>query len=174
MAIEKSRIKFAKAADTDEIIGFVSRNSKTKQLRGVAEDSVYGKKICVLSKDLKGQIEPNVLYDVELKPMHMGNGYVAVAATRTLFEAKFESVVVPKAIYQIKITFGNKTIYFDPKDGKTPSSRTIQGVLKIIDRREDIQDKGSVKIRFEQEALALIETMSKDGLIVGHQLRMFE
>ena len=32
------------------------------------------------SEDLKGTVEPNVLYSVELKPMHKAKGYVVVAA----------------------------------------------------------------------------------------------
>ena len=35
---------------------------KTRQLKGVREDSRYGKQICVLAEDLKGTIEPNVFY----------------------------------------------------------------------------------------------------------------
>lgn len=174
MAIEKSRIKFAAEGETGKVIGFVSRNSKTKQLRGVPEDSVYGKKVCVLSKDLKGGIVPGVLYDVELKPMHVGNGYVVVSATRTLFEARFETDIVPKSVYLLKIVFGNKTICFDPKDGKTKSSRTIEGVLKVIDDREDLCDKEGVKQRFKCEAVSLLKQMRTDGFIAGRQLELFE
>ena len=72
MTLERTQLKFATSARTGEIIGFVSRHSKTKQLRGVREDSPYKKKICVLSEDLKGKVMPNVLYSVELKPMHSG------------------------------------------------------------------------------------------------------
>ena len=57
MTLEKSQIKFAKSERTGELIGFVSRHSKTRQLKGVREDSRYGKQICVLAEDLKGTIE---------------------------------------------------------------------------------------------------------------------
>ena len=57
MTSEKSQIKFAKSERTGELIGFVSRHSKTRQLKGVREDSRYGKQICVLAEDLKGTIE---------------------------------------------------------------------------------------------------------------------
>lgn len=174
MAIEKSRIKFAISPDTGDIVGFVSRNSKTKQLRGVSENSPYGKKICVLSEDLKGQIKTNVLYDVELKPMHAVNGYVVISAQRSLFEAQFEMTVVPKTIYSVKIAFGHKTIYFDPKDGKTSSSKTVHGVLKVIDGRDDLANKEAVKDEFRQKARELISIMAKDGYITCHQLELFE
>ena len=45
MTSEKSQIKFAKSERTGELIGFVSRHSKTRQLKGVREDSRYGKQI---------------------------------------------------------------------------------------------------------------------------------
>jgi len=50
-------------------------------LKGVRENEVLGEQICALAEDLKGTIEPNVLYSVELKPMHKAKGYVVVAAT---------------------------------------------------------------------------------------------
>ena len=56
MTSEKSQIKFAKSERMGMLIGFVSHHSKTRQLKGVREDSRYGKHICVLAEDLKGAI----------------------------------------------------------------------------------------------------------------------
>ena len=50
MTLEISQIKFAKSDETGELIGFVSRHSKTKKLKGVRESSIFGKKICVYQK----------------------------------------------------------------------------------------------------------------------------
>lgn len=141
MTSEKSQLKFARSEETGELIGFVSRHSKTRKLMGVREDSRFGKQICVLSEDLKGTLEPNILYSVELKPMHKANGYVVVAATPVLFQAHVETVIVPKTLYQVTVTFGNKKIFFDPKDGKSVMSRTIDGVLEILKGRKDIKYK---------------------------------
>lgn len=118
MTSEKSQIKFAKSERTGELIGFVSRHSKTRKLMGVREDSRFGKQICVLSADLKGKVEPNVLYSVELKPMHKANGYVVVAATPVLFPAQVETVIIPKTLYQVTVTFGNKKVFSIRKTGK--------------------------------------------------------
>ena len=52
--------------------------------------------ICVLADDLKGTIEPNVLYSVELKPMHKAKGYVVVAATPVQFPATVETIIIPQ------------------------------------------------------------------------------
>ncbi|GAB6119573.1 hypothetical protein [Dysgonomonas termitidis] len=166
MAIETSQIKFAESEKTGELIGFVSRHSKTKKLKGVRENSTFGKKICVLSGDLKGTIIPNILYDVELKAMHRGNGYVVVSARPRQFKARIEKVTVPKAIYRLKVTFGNKTVYFDPKHGKSDSSRTLEGVLDILASRVDIEEPDSVLAEFKEEGIALIKQMEADGFLV--------
>ena len=165
MTSEKSQLKFAKSERTGELIGFVSRHSKTRKLMGVREDSRFGKQICVLSEDLKGTIEPNILYSVELKHMHNAKGYVVVAATPVLFQAHVETIIVPKTLYQVTVTFGNKKIFFDPKDGKSAMSRTIDGVLEILKGRKDIRHQESVINDYLNQAQALVRRMESDGFI---------
>lgn len=166
MAIETSQIKFAESEKTGELIGFVSRHSKTKKLKGVREDSVFGKQICVLSEDLKGRVIPNILYHVELKAMHRGNGYVVVSARPKQFKAYIEKVAVPKAVYRLEVTFGNKTVYFDPMHGKSDSSRTLEGALGILASRTDIEDLEAVIAGVKEQGKALAEQMRSDGYIV--------
>ena len=60
-----------------------------------SNSSRIGKQICVLAEDLKDTIEPNVLYSVELKPMHKAKGYVVVAAIPVPFPATVETIIVP-------------------------------------------------------------------------------
>lgn len=164
MTLEKSQIKFASSKHTGEIIGFVSRHSKTQKLKGVRENSHFGKKICVLAENLKGTIEPNVLYDVELKQMHNGNGYVVISATPVEFKAEVETKIIPGKTYQVTLTFGNKTIYFDPLGGKTKSSRTVLGVLNVLKSRKDIKDLQATCDTFKKQAEELIYQMWKDGV----------
>ena len=154
MTSEKSQLKFARSEETGELIGFVSRHSKTRKLMGVREDSRFGKQICVLSEDLKGTLEPNILYSVELKPMHKANGYVVVAATPVLFQAHVETVIVPKTLYQVTVTFGNSVM-----------SRTIDGVLEILKGRKDIKYKEGVITDYLNQARALVRRMESDGFI---------
>jgi len=139
--------------------------SQAAKLMGVREDSRFGKQICVLSEDLKGTIEPNILYSVELKPMHNAKGYVVVAATPVLFQAHVETIIVPKTLYQVTVTFGNKKIFFDPKDGKSAMSRTIDGVLEILKGRKDIRHQESVINDYLNQAQALVRRMESDGFI---------
>ena len=163
MATEKTQIKFTKSERTGEMIGFVSRHSKTRQLKGVREDSRYGKQICVLSEDLKGTIEPNVLYAVELKSMHNANGYVVVAATPVQFPAIVETIIIPNVSYKVTATFGNKTIYLDPKEGKSAMSRTLEGVLPVLKARKDIKNQEEVITEFIKQAQELIRRFEQDG-----------
>lgn len=160
--IEKSRVKFAKMSNGD-IVGFVSRNPATNQLKGVREDSSLPKKVCVLSKDLKGSIVPKALYDVELKPMRNGNGYVVISAIRKHFDAQIELYVKPHKVYKVIVRFGNKVIYFDPVNGKSDSSRTLAGVLEELNTRQDIANPDSVISDVIDKAQELLRLMEDHG-----------
>lgn len=165
MALHKSQLKFTRSESNGEIIGFVSQNAKSKQLKGVREHSGFKKKICVLSEHLKGTIIPNVLYDVELKEMHQGNGYVVTSANLVRFTPTIDTIIEKSKIYQVKVSFGNKIIYFDPVNGKTSSSRTIEGVKKILISRVDIQDIDKVITDFAESANKVLDALSEDGFI---------
>lgn len=164
MALHKSQLKFTGPEAKGGIVGFVSRNARTGQLKGVREHSGYKKKICVLSEGLKGKIIPNALYDVELKEMHKGNGYVVTSATLVRFTPEIEVVIDKGRVYQVKVSFGNKVIYFDPLNGKSASSRTVEGVRKVLASRVDIQDMDNVLAGFTESANTVLESMAKDGL----------
>lgn len=167
MAIEKTQLKFAKSKLTGEPIGFVSYNVKTHKLKGVCEDSIYGKKICLLCRELKDTVVIDKLYDVELKAMHKANGYVVISARPMLFNAVVETIIITRTVYQITISFGNKVIYFDPIDGKSPSSCTRKGVVKTIMNREDIGNRKEVIKEFTKNATILLKRMEKDGYLLS-------
>lgn len=164
--LEKTQLKFVKSEKSGELVGFVSRTNENK-LKGVREDSIFRKRICILAEELKGTVLPNTLYEVELKPMHKGkNGYVVSSATRVLFNATVETIIVPRKRYQVNVHFGGKIIYFDPLRGKTPSSRTKEGALEALSKRSDIADHCNVIIDFIDRADELIQQMRSDGYAV--------
>lgn len=167
MTVEKTQLKFAKSDQTGELIGFVSRHSITQKLIGVREESRFGKQICLLSEELKGKIEPNKLYAVYLKPMHHRSGYVVVAAELMLFPAQVETLIISKAVYQVTVRFGNKTIFFDPLEGRSASSRTLTGVVKLLRERDDMETPESVIEDFSRQATELVERMVHDGYSVS-------
>lgn len=163
--MERTRLKFW-ASEDNEVIGFVSRNPKTKKMKGVREDSKFKKKVCVLSQDLKGKIETNKLYWVDLIPMNSGNGYVVINADPVKFEATIDSIIIPKSIYKLKCSFGNRTIYFDPLDGKTKSSKTLTGAINALRSKSEIDDMEAVIEKFKKEGFALLQRMQTDGYYI--------
>ena len=97
--------------------------------------------------------------------MHKAKGYVVVAATPVQFTARVESIIVPKALYKVTVTFGNKTVFFDPKDGKSAMSKTIEGVLSILRERKDIRNLEGVIDDFTRQARTLVRRFGMDGFI---------
>lgn len=123
----------------------------------------------MLSQELKALniVREKTLYWAEMKPMHGGKkGFVVVSVTPILWPAKIETILVPKAIYKVTISFGYKTIVFDPKDGKFPASRTLDGVLEVLDGRQDIQDKTRIIDEFKAQAGIVLERMVADGYYI--------
>lgn len=174
MVIEFTQLKFAESGETGEMIGFVSRPPLAEKLKGVREDSIFRKKICVLSDELKGTIIPEIPYMVELKPMHSGKGYVVVKAVPKEFPAVVETTVIPGCIYQVTVHFGNKTVYFDPKDGKKSSCRTIQGVIDLLEKRTDIGNRKLVISDFKRQAFRLVRCMQVEGYILAPNVTRLE
>ena len=76
--------------------------------------------------------------------MHKAKGYVVVDAIPVPFPATVDTIIAPKTLYKITVSFGNKTIYLDPKDGKSAMSRTLDGVLPVHKERKDIENHEEV------------------------------
>lgn len=162
LELESTQLKLTESAETGELVGFVSRNPNTQKLKGVREGSYYGKRICILARELKGKIIPNKLYDVELKEMHKQTGYVIVSAKPTQFVALVDMYVIRGERYQVTANFGNKTVYFDPKDGGGYSSRTLEGAVRVLNARDDIQDKEYVVELFIKQSVQLLALLDED------------
>ena len=41
-------------------------------------------------------------------------------------------MIITKTLYKVTVSFSNKTIYLDPKDGQSAMSKTFDGVLQIL------------------------------------------
>lgn len=98
--------------------------------------------------------------------MRKGNEFVVISASRRKYPAKLETKIIPKVVYQIRITFGHKTIYFDPKDGNSPSSRTVAGVEDVLRTRKDLDEIEDVIAKFRAAATELLEKIEQDGYII--------
>lgn len=160
----KTKLKFKKSDRTGSWVGFVSVNIKTGYIKGVREDADEQKKVCVVTHELSPMIEENVLYDVQMIPMRNKNaGYIVVVAEPHAFEAKISSTVIKNAAYRVEVRFGNKTVFFDPKDGRNESVRTINGVVKYLEHRKDIRDIVQVIDQFQMAANAVLTAYKADG-----------
>jgi len=156
---ERTQLKFAHSSLTGQLVSFVRRVPKTKKLIGVRENNPVGKLVVVLSDDLKEHIIPGQLYNVELKAMHSGNGFVAVTAEPKPFE-----VVVQTEGTKVFAVFGYKKVYFDPLYGNTPSSNTLEGALREINRRtENLTNRDQVIEEFEYQSRKLLSHIHNSG-----------
>ena len=160
-----TKLKFQKS-ETGAYISFVSQNTKTGRYSGVSQDSQYPKKIVIVDKKLASQVIPKVLYDATLIPMKERDGYIAVELKPVSFSATIETTYVPKALYKIEIKFGNKTILYDPVDGRKDCVRTIGGVKKILEKRMDLMNLPQVVEDFLAAASILVRRLENDGIIV--------
>ncbi len=161
----QTKLKFVKSEKTGAIVSFVSQNPKTGRICGVRQDSQYPKKICILDKKLVSEVLLNVLYDVTMIPMTEKNGYVVIELTPVEFKATISTTYVKKAIYRVEVKFGNKTIVFDPLDGKKDTIRTLKGCLSVLEKRVDIKDITQVVADFQESANKLLNYMRADGIL---------
>lgn len=116
-----------------------------------------------MSEDLKGKVQPSILYSVELKAMHSRNGFVVVAVAPLLFKATIDTLVIPGETYRVTVNFGNKTVYFDLLRGNSYSSKTVSGVVSLLQRRTDIENLDGVINSFKSAAAKLLRRMADDG-----------
>jgi hypothetical protein len=157
-----TKLKFVRSEKSGAYIGFVSQNLQTGRIIGVRQDSKYSKKICIIDKELANFIILDILYDVTLIPMREKNGYIVIEANPVTFKARIETTYIKKVIYKIEVKFGNKSILFDPIDGKKDSVRTIAGVREILEKRMDIQDSQQVIEDFLNTAYLLMKHYEND------------
>lgn len=160
-----TKLKFTKSEETGATIGFISQNPVTKRICGVRQDCEYPKKICVLDKALSPDILLNVLYDVVMIPMKSKDGYIVIKATPVQFKATIETVYVPKALYQVLVRFGNKTVVFDPKDGIQETRKSLNKCRQLLEKRVDIKDIATVVEDFLTHAHHILKRYEKDGFL---------
>ena len=165
-------MKFSKSNVTNALVSFITIDQNSGYIRGVKEDSQYPKLICIPDKKLLPYIESGVLYDVEMVRAE-GNrsGYIVVKAEPHQFPARISTSIVRNAIYKITISFGNKTLVFDPMDGKKDNVRTIEGVVKLLEARKDIRNLSQVIEDFTRSANILLLSYENDGNYVPRKKR---
>ena len=157
-------LKFTKSQQSDQLVSYVSANPVTGQIKGVRGDSKYPHVIVVCSPSVTPVILPNVLYKVTLVPMNKSRGYVCVSAEPQQFIATVNIEYEPREKYNIIVSFGNKTMLYDPLMGRKSTVLTIQGFIDTLQRRLDIKNIDSVLAEVSLAASALNKRMKKDGV----------
>lgn len=75
--------------------------------------------------------------------------------------------MVKNAVYNVEVKFGNKTIKYDPMDGRKDTVRTIEGVISVLENRKDIKNLLQVVEDFRRTANILLTTFKNDGYYVA-------
>ena len=78
---------------------------------------------------------------------------------------RYRAVDLSSGLELFNHSIGNKTIYLDPKDGKSAMSRTLDGVLPVLKERKDIENHEEVIADFIKQAQELIRRFEQDGYI---------
>lgn len=160
-------LKFKRSEqDKNSLFALVSQNTMNGKLMGRCKDDRFPKKIVIADPRLNYLIMPGVLYRSTIVPMKEKDGYIAISVTPYQFQAHIHINYVPKAVYQVVVSFGNRNIVFDPKDGKKRCVKSLAGVLEVLSKRLDIENLADVIADFESSAATLLEFMKKDGFYV--------
>lgn len=163
----KTKLKFRQSELTGELVAFAYWDKAKKALLGVNEDDQKKKKICVLSNELKEKsIQPGLLYSATVHLSANKKSYVVDKLNPYKFRAKVETQIRSKCFYQTIITFGNEKIYYNPFDGKSEFSRTLEGVLGLLEAREDILNKEETISAVKRSARTVNQYLEADGYIL--------
>lgn len=167
-----TKLKFVKSEQNGALISFISQNTKNGIVCGVRQDSPYPKKIVIVDREIANNIIVNMLYDCVLIPMgesvnkrtgekHIP-GYIAIEANPVQFKASVTTKYVRGAKYHVEVTFGNKTIRFDPYRGEKETTKSFNACRAVLEKRCDVKDLMDVVEDFTNAANALLETLKRD------------
>lgn len=158
-----TRAKFIYSKERNKMEAYVASEPDTGRIVGVKFDAPVYKRLCIPSLDVTN-IVANVLYDVTLVPMSSSNGFIVTEATPVQFEATVKTYYTPKIQYVASVSFGYKEIFYDPLYGKQRSTRTIDGIKELLERRIDIKNITSVIEDFTKAAMEIRRKFIEDGM----------
>lgn len=90
-----------------------------------------------------------------------------VSAKPALFKAHINTHIIPQGVYQLSISFGNKVVYFDPKDLCSVFSSTLAGVFKHLRECGGLEYLERVIEDVTQKAKLLVDRMCQDDYAVS-------
>lgn len=144
----KTNVKFVMSERDGSPIGYVTKiNGAWKGCRG---NDQCKKKIVLVDKELGKRIVPNCLYKVVIIPMLHNDGFVTIHAEIVKFTATV-TTNIDGDFPSVSVTFGNKTIVYDPSSYDRNRS-DMSCVIKTLSQRIDIKDMDSVIADFIDSA----------------------
>lgn len=146
----KTNIKFQKGLDNiiaDRLVGFVTKSNGVWRGCRETEDK---KKIVLVDTAIAKDIIPNTLYSCSLIPMRNDKGFIAKTANIIQFPGTI-STTCRKNVFNVRITFGNKVIVYDPAD-KTKRKSDIKLIAENLRTRFDLQNAQQVAEDFIDNA----------------------
>lgn len=162
-----TKLKFYRNPLGNSLAGYVHSDKKADRVIGVRLDSPVEKMIVLPSKELAPFLKEGTLYDVTLKPMKSSrSGYVAIHAKQCLFRATIETFYVRRIVYRVVVSFGNRKVVFDPKDGVKSSVRVLSECLNVLNNARDIENLELVVADFKDRAEQLLRKYEQDGFYV--------
>ena len=108
------------------------------------------KKIVLVDTVIAKDIIPNMLYSCSLIPMRNDKGFIAKTANIIQFPGTI-STTCRKNVFNVRITFGNKVIVYDPAD-KTKRKSDIKLIAENLRTRFDLQNAQQVAEDFIDNA----------------------
>ena len=167
-----TKLKFVKSDRNGALISFVSQNPVNKVVCGVRQDSPYPKKIVIIDREIAGNLIVNMLYDCVLIPMtpvlnektgamHIP-GYIAIEANPVQFKAKVTTNYIRGIKYNVEVSFGNKTLRFDPFRGIKETTKSLNAFRAVLEKRCDVRDIMDVLEDFDIAARNLLDLMKQD------------
>lgn len=167
-----AKLKFIKSERNGALMSFIYLKHGWKRAIGVRKDSDLAKKIVLVDQKIANRILVNVLYDCVLIPMTPVRkqgfnepfipGYIAIEAEPVLFQATVTTQYIRGVKYLVEVTFGNKTVRFDPFAGQKETVKSLAACKAFLEKRLDIADLPHVLEDFEMAAINLVELMKQD------------
>ena len=146
----KTIIKFIRGNDginNGKIFGFVTK--KNGHWMGCRVDESK-KKIVFVDPSISKSILENMPYNVTLIPMQSEQGFIAIAATQVLFDAKIITKM-SKGVFKVMVKFGIKTIIYDPTS-ELERYNSIPNIAELIRHRTDLKNPMQVANDFVDSA----------------------
>lgn len=145
----KTNIKFSKGLNNVEnkLYGFVTRVNGS--WRGCRSDEPK-KKIVFVEESVADSIIPNSLYNVTLKPMNNGDGFIAISVREVKFPAQI-TTTVKDSEFQVKVSFGNANLIYNPFSS-FEREKNIVAIANLIRCRKDLLNPLKVAEDFINEA----------------------